>query len=30
MLDILFGIIIGGLAAVAYFSYTGSTLKWKK
>ena len=24
------GIALGGLAAVVYFSYTGSTLRWKK
>lgn len=24
------GIVIGGLAAVGYFTYTGSTLKFKK
>jgi hypothetical protein len=29
ILDIVF-VIIGGLAAVAYFTYTGSTLNWKK
>ena len=24
------GIILGGLAAVGYFTWTGSVLKWKK
>ena len=24
------GILIGGLAAVGYFTFTGSTLNWKK
>jgi hypothetical protein len=27
---IVAGITIGGLAAVAYFTWTGSALKWKK
>ena len=30
MIRLIIGIIIGGLAAVAYFTYTGSTLNWKK
>jgi len=27
---LLVGVVIGGLAAVVYFSYTGTNLKWKK
>lgn len=27
---LVFGILLGGLASVVYFTYTGSTLKWKK
>lgn len=29
-LGILVGIVIGGFGSVVYFSYTGSTLKWKR
>lgn len=24
------GVVVGGLAAVAYFTYTGSNLNWKR
>jgi hypothetical protein len=27
---LVIGIVIGGLAAVAYFTYTGSILRWKR
>ena len=30
ILGFLMGIILGGVGAVGYFIYTGSTLKWKK
>ena len=30
VLGVLIGIVIGAIASVGYFSYTGSTLKWKK
>jgi len=26
----IFGIILGGLGSIVYFSITGSTLNWKK
>ena len=30
LLALIFGVIVGGLGAVGYFFYTGSTLNWKK
>jgi len=30
MIKLILGIIIGGLASVAYFTWTGSTLIWKR
>jgi hypothetical protein len=27
---LLIGIVLGGLASVVYFSYTGTELKWKR
>lgn len=30
MINFIIGIVIGGLAAVAYFTWTGSVLNWKK
>jgi len=30
MISLILGVIIGGLASVAYFTYTGSTLNWKR
>lgn len=27
---LLIGVALGGLAAVVYFSYTGTVIKWKK
>lgn len=29
-MGIIIGVLIGGLGAVVYFSYTGTQLKWKK
>lgn len=30
MFTVIFAFLCGALGAVGYFSYTGSTLKWKK
>ena len=30
MLNLIIGIFLGGIGAIGYFKYTGSTLKWKK